>query len=324
MKKSVFECEMCAYVSGHRGDFNKHLASKKHKKRVESGQNSKKTRTCDWCNKEFADRHSLYRHQKNKVCQKNRQDNTDNKNDDKSIMEESIKEEMVISNELMKDLIKEFAEMTKVLKAQRYTKSVNQYTNLYNFQFIEKNYKNAPALQSMTEDEISKIKHKPDEDIINCLIYHQRYKSLPRYIADIITEYYKKDDPSQQSMWNSDSSRLHYIIMLKLKNESNNWFRDKDGKHVVEAVIRPILQFIKKEIEQHFASQAEQFENDFDYDSDIDSDSDYENENNTDFDKLVKNNKLLGSIVTDINTRHLEQKILKKMSPNFNLCLIES
>jgi hypothetical protein len=312
MTKKIYECKLCCFTSHHHGSYCRHLETNIHAKRV--AFNAVQTKyICDLCHKELSDRICLYRHVKNKVCQK------------KSKSKSDPIQNLDINSALVTSLIKELADnkvhinkILNVIENREQTKIVNNINNnnihnihnpVINIQYVMRNYKDAIPVESLTEDAIAKIEHKPDKDLIDCVLHHQHHKTLDAYIANIIVDHYKKDDPSQQSFWNCDSSRLHYIVMMKLKDNTSDWIRDKGGKTIAEKVVKPILSFIKKEIDKYFKKNKEYY----------DKTSDDESIN---YVKNVNDSEILGSVVTEISTSQLEYKIIKEMSIMFNLSSI--
>ncbi|ARF10695.1 hypothetical protein Hokovirus_2_222 [Hokovirus HKV1] len=72
-------------------------------------------------------------------------------------------------------------------------------------------------------------------------------KLLSNYISTIITATYVKEDKNEQSIWNSDVSRLSFIIR-QIINNHDIWSHDKGGTRINSILIKPIIQFIKEHI----------------------------------------------------------------------------
>ena len=81
--------------------------------------------------------------------------------------------------------------------------------------------------------------------LINTKIIHSSH-----YIGDIIIKNYKKVNSAKQSVWNSDTDRLTYVIRTLLKNNKFQWQLDKKGIDTANHMINPILQYIKTKLEQ--------------------------------------------------------------------------
>ena len=71
-------------------------------------------------------------------------------------------------------------------------------------------------------------------------------------MTKFIVSYYKKEDPSEQSIWSSDVSRLTYIIKEFLDSKKSVWNHDYKGIKVKFSIINPILQHIKTKIEEYW------------------------------------------------------------------------
>jgi hypothetical protein len=70
-------------------------------------------------------------------------------------------------------------------------------------------------------------------------MYDKEKKLIP-YLGDIIIKYYKKENPKDQSIWNSDTTRLNYLIRELIDTELT-WTCDKAGLKVNEFIIIPLL-----------------------------------------------------------------------------------
>jgi hypothetical protein len=295
MTQKLYECKICSYSTKNKGDMAKHITTQIHTKRMKGLTDNEKIYKCDLCQAIFANRHTLYRHKKSEIClRKKKNSGTENNMMDKVLKEINIRD---------KKRDKQMSQLMKLLEDQKSAKIIN---NTINIQYIVKNYKDTPVLQSMTQEDILNIEHYPDNDLIDCMLHYAYNNSLITYLADIITKHYKKDDPTQQSFWNTDSARLHYLVRTNLYGDVSKWIRDKDGVIVIERCIRPILESIKNDINMFFTKQN----------------SDEAYNKTDDHIKYAQELELLGSIVTDITTNVLEQKILKKITPRFYMALM--
>lgn len=63
-----FYCKICNYATNHKNDYNKHLSTKKHAKRLDKNILSDEIFTCKICKESFTSRSSLWRHQKHSAC----------------------------------------------------------------------------------------------------------------------------------------------------------------------------------------------------------------------------------------------------------------
>jgi hypothetical protein len=87
------------------------------------------------------------------------------------------------------------------------------------------------------------IEQKPnftDEYIAERLLHIYDSKGFANYITKIVEKAYKKDDPSEQTFWASDVSRLIYIVRSTI-DQKDEWVYDKKGCMIKESIIDPLL-----------------------------------------------------------------------------------
>jgi hypothetical protein len=112
--------------------------------------------------------------------------------------------------------------------------------------FFMTNYTQTPKLQRLDDySDIKNDKTKNTKDFILHLISKYNNNLLVSYIGDYIVQIYKTDDPSKQPMWNSDVTRLTYVIRDAVVKSKLTWLTDKKGLIVGERIIRPALEYIK-------------------------------------------------------------------------------
>lgn len=153
-------------------------------------------------------------------------------------------------------------------------------TSVSTVSYVAKNYKDAPAIGPL--DDYAKLtfnrvpdenddKENEDEDedaeqnseeylleysseeedeetvkskFVELLTYKYENDTLDKYLGNIIIKSYKKDDPAQQSIWNSDTSRLTYVIHELFNNQKIDWTVDKKGVKTKSYIIEPLLKHI--------------------------------------------------------------------------------
>jgi len=245
--------------------------------------------TCEYCNKLFTHSKALIVHHKTCKDIKNMQNQYENKINELQLKYESeikLKDSIIISMEkalVGKDeTIASKDETIKILKDQFaqinaefiYLKSnVNISVTILNksvstLQYLINNYKTSPPFKIM--DDISSIQNNggdydndaPDNNdpvtnntlFVENLIFKYKHNLLVKYLGDYIIKKYKKNDPSQQSVWNSDVSRLSYIIRHKINDDNVEWRTDKKGKVTEQIAIDPLLQYIETSIIEFYAS----------------------------------------------------------------------
>ena len=275
---SNFNCKICNYITKEKSNINRHMKSKKHLQKINMDTNKnnmnknkiidisqdspklpnapkfssnpyktteictiKKNFVCNFCGNNFDRMCNLTRHKK--ICaQKNNE-----------------------VSELKLKLMQYEKDMERYKdNAHHYIEEVNHYkeeTNYYkqmlreagglvkksvsSLTYIVDNYNNAPALQTISIDDIKTLEDN-EKKLIEDILSSYKHKTLSKYLGNFIIALYKKDDPKSQSIWNTDDSRLTYLIKEIFSNKSSNWIIDKKGIKTTEYLIDPFLLHIKK------------------------------------------------------------------------------
>ena len=104
--------------------------------------------------------------------------------------------------------------------------------------FIFKYLNNAPVIEKNIDykkqlqlNPNNKHLLKDDEKIVEDILSYKRHNTLVKYLGEIIISIYKKDNPNEQSLWNSDSTRKNYLLR-ELVNKTA--YRKAEHKHYVE------------------------------------------------------------------------------------------
>jgi hypothetical protein len=82
------------------------------------------------------------------------------------------------------------------------------------------------------------------------IIFLYKDKQLPQIISDCIVSHYKKLDPKDQAVWNTDMARFNYLICDVVENK-DNWVVDKLGEKMKELIITPLAEEIRNYIFEH-------------------------------------------------------------------------
>lgn len=121
--------------------------------------------------------------------------------------------------------------------------------------FVLQHYPDAPALQCLKDYDDSledyKMIHNEECHLLDVLVYHNEKGRLHKYLGDFLKANYKKSDPTKQSIWNSDASRLTYIIKELFDNQDSDWYYDKSGIKTKEKIVKPLLDHLKKMVINH-------------------------------------------------------------------------
>lgn len=167
-------------------------------------------------------------------------------------MEEKIKKhyEKIIAeqkqeNEKLKEQLMAIlhSDVTYMRESQQSTnlamnKSVDALT------FLMTKRRNAPELKKITQENAQiLLTHEPK--LYESLLHYNSENKLDQYVGNIILKHIKKEDPDEQSVWNSDVSRLTYLIR-EIVNEAPTWLRDPNGIMFNDKIIVPVIDEITK------------------------------------------------------------------------------
>lgn len=276
-----YECLPCGYFTNDKSNYNKHLKCKNHEKKM--NDNKSNSNKCDYCNKTFSTHSNLLKHE--------------NKCVSKLLKIKELELELKYANKQIEILKKNLDEDKK-------------NTTIYNVsikKFIQQQYSDAPPLEGLENyaalkfEEEYESEDSMEDEFISIISYNHTQNSLHQYLGDFIVKYYKKDDPKQQSVWSSDVSRLTYIIKELLDNKQSIWNHDYKGVKTKSYIINPLLQYIKKILNDYWVANIDNFKN---------LDVDYLN-------KLFTIFKSIHEIKKEIDSGRLANTIIKYIAPKF-------
>lgn len=312
--RMVFTCIQCNYKTDNKSNYNKHLKTKLHSTKqvtnvnINNGNNyisnvilNKNIKQkpveyiCSNCNKILASAPSLSRH-KSKFCNIKPKDQII---DDLKIQILEMKNEMKIKEiETEKNLkIKELETQVKLLNTYIKSNNMKQNVNITVIKYAQENYPDAPILAKM--DDYSCLEDD-ERKIVKALINHHTNGQLHKYLGDFIIKYYKKEKHEDQSVWNTDVSRLSYIIKEIESTKKSIWTKDKEGIKTKQYIIEPLLLYIDSLIIKYID----------DY-----TDVNLDDMNDT-IDKLVLGNILI-KVKNEIFNTDFPLKIIKYITPYF-------
>lgn len=239
-----FKCTQCNYITMNKSNYNKHLKSIKHMKRIITPDSSyhedptifknqtKLIYQCQQCSVIYTRQSSLTNHKRmctDALIEVQKLENI------KQIEIEKLKTELHMKNKQINTL-ENFIQTIKT--SSTYNITIKK--------LVKTSYSNAPALTQLDNYEV--IHDKQFVDFIDEIISYNDQKILYKYIGDIIIKYYKKDKPEDQSLWNTDVSRLNYIIKEVIASNKSRWVDDTNANRIKESIIQPLLQHIKSHI----------------------------------------------------------------------------
>lgn len=254
---------------------------------------SKNDKTCQYCGNKFSSKWSLSRHMQ-EACKKNTIQTKI------KIMEDKIKEDIKTLDTLKED--------SKVVNNNNQNNNNNTNNNNLTMNVITKEYimgfSNTPCIKALKNYDdvrggnmILEPEYK-DENIMFVNTLHNQYvrNKLPKYLGNIIVSFYKRQDITQQSFWCSDLSRLKFLVRVFPTGSTHGaWVTDGMGLIVKDEVIRPLLDYVVKCIDQYRIKHLEQL--------------------------IIDNDKFLtlSEIITSIGNDLLLIQIIKYIAPHFAL-----
>lgn len=307
-----YKCEDCNYETNDKSNFNKHLNSKSHEKIIQSNQPIQKLPAsplqCIMCNKVYATNSSLTRHT-NYYCKKKTHDINN---------VEKIKEELAHDfNEKLKQKEIEFEKEKADYKIQMLENQVKELKDFirsgkaaptYNIsveKFIQQSYPDAPHIAQLEDYSIIE---DDEEKLIDSLIDQFQKKQLDKYFGDFIITNYKKDDPTNQSIWNSDTARLTYIIKELLANNKSSWNKDAKGEKTKNYIIKPLLEYIKELVNKYIQIY-----------SDLTDEEHIDQLNTNEIQDYTIKGIYLTQIRSYVENKQLREDILKYLAPHFQI-----
>ncbi len=221
------------------------------------------------------------------------------------LLEKSEKEKEELKKEKEEEK-KKLEEQLLYYRDVAYNKVEND-CNMTNLNFINTHYKDAPALEGPKDlHKLFNADKSANPDVYYAKLAselgsHHRLNILHVVISDFIVKEYCKENKSEQSVWNSDSSRLNYIIKEFIQKDKI-WIMDKSGKTLLNKVIRPIIEYIRVDLEEakeHVISFSKK-------------------PNGITFLDMNDHRALL-EIGNNIMNKSLEEDILKELTKHFNI-----
>jgi hypothetical protein len=253
----------------------------------EHEQNEEKNYTCIKCKRSFVHHQSFYRHKKS--CKITEVDYLKNVISDyeKIVMNMKIEHEKKIreiEEKYMREMLEIYKDNTHF--QQKVINNNNKVTmNMTNaLNYVMANYSNAPGLKQLTS--YKTIIDRNEKDLVRRLTECFSAKKLDVYLAEEIVNAYQTEEPEQQSLWNTDSSRLKFIVkkfidkrnlsqdvkpihflesLDSLITQNPNFYSDKlhddipysewkyddNGEHIREQVITPLRMELAKIIDNY-------------------------------------------------------------------------
>lgn len=279
-----FACSTCNYSTNDKSNFNKHLRvshntviPNNHKTNILNKQEN--SFQCEKCQQIFTNRHNLSRHRLHRCNITHENTATENINkltervtnlENERDMYKSMNQQLLVQNENMSNLLMDYVKSTNTVNCNNNNNKITYNISVKNY--LQQTYPNAPVLGTINDysklmyddydsDNINSenSNNNYDDNFIDTLVFNYNNSHLNKYLGDFIIQSYKKDNPSTQSIWSSDISRLTYIIKELLSNNESIWNHDYKGVKIKIYVIDPLLKYIKKHIDEYWIKNIDNF-----------------------------------------------------------------
>lgn len=249
---SEYNCIQCNYQTKDRSNYAKHVKSNKHQQKLTVAKNkfgdphSTLTGTsdifqCQYCQINYSRKSALTKHQK--ICM-GKQMEIQKLENEKQLELEKLKLRLEMTEKQLDDEKKKNNVLEDLIKTSKPSQT-NQMFNISIKKLVQSEYINAPPLAQLENYEV--IHDNPFVEFVDEIIKYNDQKTLYKYIGNIIIKHYKKEKPEDQSMWNTDISRLNYIIKEAMVSNNSRWVDDINANRIKETVIRPLLEYIKSQ-----------------------------------------------------------------------------
>lgn len=106
--------------------------------------------------------------------------------------------------------------------------------------YCRKNFTEAEPIEALDYETV----YSQEDRFEEYLLYKYKEKQLISFFGDGLISEYAKEDPQEQSVWCSDTSRSSYILR-EMGARKPKWISDKNGYKFKTTIIKPILQETK-------------------------------------------------------------------------------
>ena len=230
-----FNCETCNFICCKKGDYDRHLLTRKHKMATDGNNvDIKKTSyICDICNKEYLDRSGLWRHKKKcSIIQNEETSNTNNNTISTTDIDKELLMKMLLKNQDIMEgiLFKNSDVMNKMLEVMPQignttntnTNSHNTTNNQFNINmFLNEHCKNAMNLTDFIES--LPITNKTYDDTIE--------NGLTKTITNMMVNGLKELDILDRPIHCTDTKRKTLYV-----KEADIWEKDKELNKLLASI----------------------------------------------------------------------------------------
>lgn len=294
----IWKCKCCDYDTDRKNDYNKHINTNKHKKKL--NKLNEQIIMCELCNCKFINVDEFNKHLnsqlhlsqyntsnrqvaffQNELLQQNN-DINEKLLDEISIIKKQFEDynikyaKLEEANSTLMEALKNSLETNKTTAeavktsseaavtsaeaAATATKTANKSMNALTF--LRQNYKDAPPIPLLKQDVFTKVanetyRNEPNNEnskksLEEIIILHHAGKTLIGFLGDTIVDIYTNKNSKKQSIWNSDVSRLTFLIKNVLnENAKSEWIQDKKGIYTKKFIIQPMLNVISNSLTKY-------------------------------------------------------------------------
>lgn len=306
----VFYCKFCKYYTIKISHFKRHLESKSHlnlssdttDNTINIKEYKKKIYCCDNCDAFYVTNKSLKSHKL--TCQnqspeflKEKINTLEKQLEDKNSQLKTNKKQLNANRKQLDKIIDIARENSKTASASmNMLKFANKY--LYDAEPFEElkgndifeviKYDNPKGRENINEQYVQTVIHKFNNGI------------FANFIGNMIIEYYKPKTKTEANFIATDTSRLCFIIMQKVKDknktEKKEWINDKSGAKFTELVLNPLMTAIVEILVDYYNFKK--------------------NKEHTEY--LFQQMNLCLKLKRDINVDKFIKPILKHVAPSFH------
>ena len=184
------------------------------------------------------------------------------------------------------------------------------------------NCPNAPTISKYNNFKF--LKEKDHYKIADSILHKYKHKTLVDYLSKLLIDQYKKDNSSEQSVWNTDVARLSYVIKDSInKKNISKWIVDKKGRILSSYTVQPIIDKLKdKMVDSYKKRMKDNRKYNDDRDDFLDSDSETNDKkriNNKEIEKTLSYLEHFNGFFQEIDTGIIESDIVKNIVGHFFL-----
>ena len=310
IEQTEFTCEHCDYTTSRSANYDRHLTTAKHLNKVNDVTNSEFSHFSDSTSHDEA-----LKNNKNKEQQLNKNVYKCNScgNCFNRMNNLTRHQNICVTRALHEQRLNEKIQFLE--KENNYFKTeMNNYKNLLSeagklvkssvtaLTYVVDNYETAPAIKQIKFDDINTTKMNKIQFIEEILSAYKN-KILNKYLGDSIITIYKKRNPLDQAVWNTDATRMTYLLKELLENKTSSWIVDKKGAKTIEYMIDPILKHVRKLLLKYntYASKKKM------------------KPSSVEFEIALENSKAIVKLANDIDKGITAQGVLKYISPKMRL-----